>query len=356
MSFGEQLSRARLSHEQCNTTIIHRLLVSSLTVQQVARVGVLPGVTRQVSAFRISTTPPLYLVDTPGIMVPRVETATQGLRLALTGAVPESSLLPVETLVGFMLRVVRLRMALGTARTSMSSTITATSSSNNKGCSMNGKKKTKKAQVETPRSHAVEAWLSRSGMKYLHPRFLNVRAGCQDHIHENGYGSEGDSAGMVSRYPRFTDGSAVVDEGIVYDDGGCNTSGELEGSEGYDNDLEALLIAVERESGAAGKPDAESRRQICCRFLLDAFREGQFGRITLDSVPRRRQKDRKFSEIFSCESEKQKRQEISVGSERDYDERSQERVLHKQSQMSEVLIRDDWSSASAWERPQTRRE
>lgn len=285
------------------------MFVSSLTMQQVARVGALPGVTRQVSAFRISTTPPLYLVDTPGIMVPRVETATQGLRLALAGAVPESSLLPVETLVEFMLRIVRLRTVLGTAYGSM-----------------NGMKKAK-TEVGTPRSQAVEAWLSRSGMKYQHPRFSKVRGGYQD------LGSEGDSAGMVSGYPRVTDGSAVVDEGIVYDNKICNISGEFD---------EALMIAVERESGAAGKPDAESRRQICCRFLLNAFREGQFGRITLDSVPRRRQKDRKISEFFSCATEKQKKEEISQG-----------RVLHQQSPTSEVFMRDDWSSASAWERPQT---
>ncbi|CAN0399109.1 unnamed protein product, partial [Hapterophycus canaliculatus] len=49
--------------------------------------------------------------------------------------------------------------------------------------------------------------------------------------------------------------------------------------------MEALLEAVERESGAEGKPAPEARR-ICCRYLLDAFRDGQFGRITLDGVPR----------------------------------------------------------------------
>ncbi|CAN0127121.1 unnamed protein product, partial [Ectocarpus sp. 13 AM-2016] len=38
--------------------------------KQVARVGAMPGVTRQVSAFRIASNPPLYLVDTPGVMVP----------------------------------------------------------------------------------------------------------------------------------------------------------------------------------------------------------------------------------------------------------------------------------------------
>lgn len=49
--------------------------------------------------------------------------------------------------------------------------------------------------------------------------------------------------------------------------------------------MEALLEAVVRESGAEGKPAPEARR-ICCRYLLDAFQDGHFGTITLDSVPR----------------------------------------------------------------------
>ncbi|CAM9633066.1 unnamed protein product, partial [Scytosiphon promiscuus] len=80
--------------------------------KQVARVGAMPGVTRQVSAFRIGSTPPLYLVDTPGVMVPRVNSVTAGLCLALTRAVPDS-VVPPDILVGFMLRVVRSRRLHG---------------------------------------------------------------------------------------------------------------------------------------------------------------------------------------------------------------------------------------------------
>lgn len=74
--------------------------------------GAMPGVTRQVSAFRISSNPPLYLVDTPGVMVPRVERVTEGLFLALTRAVPDSAV-PLDVLVGFMLRIVRSRRSSG---------------------------------------------------------------------------------------------------------------------------------------------------------------------------------------------------------------------------------------------------
>lgn len=74
--------------------------------------GAMPGVTRQVSAFRIASNPPLYLVDTPGVMVPRVERVTAGLFLALTRAVPDSAV-PPDILVSFMLRIVRSRRLTG---------------------------------------------------------------------------------------------------------------------------------------------------------------------------------------------------------------------------------------------------
>ncbi|CAN0393794.1 unnamed protein product, partial [Hapterophycus canaliculatus] len=85
---------------------------SGESAKQVARVGAMPGVTRQVSAFRIASNPPLYLVDTPGVMVPRVNSVAAGLCLALTRAVPDSAV-PPDVLVGFMLRVVRSRRLNG---------------------------------------------------------------------------------------------------------------------------------------------------------------------------------------------------------------------------------------------------
>ena len=48
------------------------------------------GVTRALQSFRIADDPPLYVVDTPGVMVPRVDSAAVGLRLALTAAVPDT--------------------------------------------------------------------------------------------------------------------------------------------------------------------------------------------------------------------------------------------------------------------------
>ncbi|CBN77688.1 Mtg1, mitochondrial YlqF-like GTPase [Ectocarpus siliculosus] len=217
--------------------------------KQVARVGAMPGVTRQVSAFRIASNPPLYLVDTPGVMVPRVESKTAGLFLALTRAVPDSAV-PSDVLVGFMLRVVRSRRSSGA------------------------------------RDRSVTALSA----------------------------------------PRRED------------------------------DMEALLEAVERESGAEGKPAPEARR-ICCRFLLDAFRDGQFGRITLDSVPRRRVlKTNNAAELASGAPPPAWAQLVARrGEDRGRAEagpvvrEGRRPSASPESDLAERLVRD-WSSADAWER------
>eukprot|EP00920_Eleutheroschizon_duboscqi_P029982 GHVT01072695.1.p1 GENE.GHVT01072695.1~~GHVT01072695.1.p1 ORF type:complete len:398 (+),score=95.22 GHVT01072695.1:649-1842(+) len=55
------------------------------------RVGLLPGLTRHVGHFQISSTPPVYCVDTPGIMLPKMACPERNLKLAALGAVPDST-------------------------------------------------------------------------------------------------------------------------------------------------------------------------------------------------------------------------------------------------------------------------
>ncbi|KAJ7520719.1 hypothetical protein O6H91_19G019400 [Diphasiastrum complanatum] len=55
-----------------------------------AEVGPLPGVTQQISAFKIGHTPSIYLLDTPGVLVPNISNIETGLKLALTGAFKDS--------------------------------------------------------------------------------------------------------------------------------------------------------------------------------------------------------------------------------------------------------------------------
>lgn len=50
-----------------------------------ARVGLTPGLTRQVAGFQVSAEPCVYMLDTPGIMMPAVPSDEVGFRLALAG-------------------------------------------------------------------------------------------------------------------------------------------------------------------------------------------------------------------------------------------------------------------------------
>lgn len=60
----------------------------------VAKVGPNPGVTRHIGGFMVSNDPPVFVIDSPGIMLPRFEPGQSGLekalKLALTGAIKDS--------------------------------------------------------------------------------------------------------------------------------------------------------------------------------------------------------------------------------------------------------------------------
>lgn len=56
-----------------------------------ASVAPTPGHTRQVSALKVRHTPPLYLYDTPGVLMPRIPDVEVGVRLAVTTAIREAA-------------------------------------------------------------------------------------------------------------------------------------------------------------------------------------------------------------------------------------------------------------------------
>ena len=56
-----------------------------------AKTGAAPGVTRQISgAMLVRKVPPLYMLDSPGLLPPRIPDPEAGLRLLLTTALPET--------------------------------------------------------------------------------------------------------------------------------------------------------------------------------------------------------------------------------------------------------------------------
>eukprot|EP00040_Diaphanoeca_grandis_P012606 m.63857 g.63857 ORF g.63857 m.63857 type:complete len:308 (+) comp23351_c0_seq1:118-1041(+) len=74
-----------------------------------ARTGNAPGVTRAIQTdIKIYDTPPVYLVDTPGVMLPNVETVEVGLKLALVGTLRDD-LVGVELIADYLLYVLNKR-------------------------------------------------------------------------------------------------------------------------------------------------------------------------------------------------------------------------------------------------------
>ncbi|KAL5981842.1 Short integuments 2, mitochondrial [Asimina triloba] len=66
---------------------------TSLIVQEKikrATVGPLPGVTQDIAGYKIAHRPSIYVLDTPGVLVPSIPDIETGLKLALTGAVKDS--------------------------------------------------------------------------------------------------------------------------------------------------------------------------------------------------------------------------------------------------------------------------
>lgn len=63
---------------------------------KVATVGPLPGVTRSLNAIKITNEPQLYVLDTPGVLVPQIESPEVGYNLSLLGCIKDDVIGEVE--------------------------------------------------------------------------------------------------------------------------------------------------------------------------------------------------------------------------------------------------------------------
>ncbi|MCO5576515.1 hypothetical protein L7F22_030325 [Adiantum nelumboides] len=75
------------------SAIINGLHALSHTEQEKlkkATVGPLPGVTLNLQGFKIHSKPSIFVLDTPGVLVPNIRDLDMGLKLALTGAIKDS--------------------------------------------------------------------------------------------------------------------------------------------------------------------------------------------------------------------------------------------------------------------------
>ncbi|XP_020528255.1 short integuments 2, mitochondrial isoform X2 [Amborella trichopoda] len=90
---------------------IHQIASANFPVQEKikrATVGPLPGVTQDIAGFKIAHQPSIYVLDTPGILVPSIPDIDTGLKLALTGAVKDS-VVGEERLAQYLLALLNTR-------------------------------------------------------------------------------------------------------------------------------------------------------------------------------------------------------------------------------------------------------
>jgi ribosome biogenesis GTPase A len=83
-------------------------ILNALTGKKKCKVGALPGVTQTVNGYKIDSE--LFLLDTPGIMLPKIDTLEEGYKLALVRSIADG-IVPADMLVGYLLFVLNSRKA-----------------------------------------------------------------------------------------------------------------------------------------------------------------------------------------------------------------------------------------------------
>ncbi|PON53889.1 P-loop containing nucleoside triphosphate hydrolase [Parasponia andersonii] len=90
---------------------IHQIASSRFPVQEKkkrARVGPLPGVTQDIAGYKIAHQPSIYVLDSPGVLVPSIPDIETGLKLALAGSVKDS-VVGEERIAQYLLAVLNTR-------------------------------------------------------------------------------------------------------------------------------------------------------------------------------------------------------------------------------------------------------
>ncbi|CAK8543216.1 unnamed protein product [Lathyrus sativus] len=97
--------------KSCLINSIHQIANSRFPVQEKmkrAAVGPLPGVTQDIAGFKIANKPSIYVLDTPGVLVPSISDIETGLKLALAGSVKDS-VVGEERIAQYFLAVLNTR-------------------------------------------------------------------------------------------------------------------------------------------------------------------------------------------------------------------------------------------------------
>ncbi|XP_029788707.1 mitochondrial ribosome-associated GTPase 1 isoform X3 [Suricata suricatta] len=95
------------------SSLINALRRQHLRKGKATRVGGEPGITRAVmSKIQVCERPPLFLLDTPGVLAPRIGSVEMGLKLALCGTVLDH-LVGEETLADYLLYTLNRHQLFG---------------------------------------------------------------------------------------------------------------------------------------------------------------------------------------------------------------------------------------------------
>ncbi|XP_047393849.1 mitochondrial ribosome-associated GTPase 1 isoform X4 [Sciurus carolinensis] len=95
------------------SSLINSLRRQHLRTGKAARVGGEPGITRAVmSRVQVCERPLIFLMDTPGVLAPRIESVETGLKLALCGTVLDH-LVGEETMADYLLYTLNRHQLLG---------------------------------------------------------------------------------------------------------------------------------------------------------------------------------------------------------------------------------------------------
>ncbi|KAK1642925.1 hypothetical protein QYE76_060730 [Lolium multiflorum] len=215
---------------------IHRIAISRYPENDKikrARVGPLPGVTQDIAGYKISSQPSIYVLDTPGVLVPSIPDMETGLKLALTGAVKDS-VVGEERIAKYLLSLLNIR--------------------------------------KTPLHW--ERLLHRRGEFDEEPCDSSVKG----------------SRESLRRRNRINNSDAVYVQDMVMEVQRtlCSTTMEFTGNLDEDNELESLidvqLVALRKVFRIPHKPLDESHGAVS-KKLLTLFRAGKLGPFILDDLP-----------------------------------------------------------------------
>lgn len=73
---------------KCNVAYFVIVCIMCIVQERLKRatVGPLPGVTQDIAGFKIAHRPSIYVLDSPGVLVPSIPDIETGLKLALSGS------------------------------------------------------------------------------------------------------------------------------------------------------------------------------------------------------------------------------------------------------------------------------